>query len=189
MLIEGILIAAYALEAKTNYIYTRGEYKYLIDIMDVALSEARAAGLLGEKILDTDFSCEIYTHTGAGAYICGEETALLSSLEGMRGHPRMKPPFPAVSGLYAAPTVVNNGETLTAVPDIIKMGGEAYQKLGTEKSGGPKLWSVSGHVNRPGVYELPMGYDAMEKFIEDCGGIKDGKQLKAVIPGGSSVYI
>jgi NADH-quinone oxidoreductase subunit F len=190
MLIEGMLIAAYALGAKTNYIYTRGEYKYLIDIMDVALAEARAAGLLGDKILGTDFSCEIHTHTGAGAYICGEETALLSSLEGMRGHPRMKPPFPAISGLYASPTVVNNVETLTAVPDIIRMGGEAYQKLGTEKSGGTKLWSVSGHVNQPGVYELPMGYDDMEKFImEDCGGIAGGKQLKAVIPGGSSVYI
>src|SRR3989442_130196 len=190
MLIEGMLIAAYALGARTNYIYTRGEYKYLIDIMDIALDEARAAGLLGEKILGTDFACDIHTHTGAGAYICGEETALLSSLEGMRGHPRMKPPFPAVSGLYASPTVVNNVETLTAVPDIIKMGGEAYQKRGTEKSGGTKLWSVSGHVNRPGVYELPMGYDDMEKFImEDCGGSSNGKRLKAVIPGGSSVYI
>ena len=158
--------------------------------MDVALDEARAAGLLGERILGTEFCCEIFTHTGAGAYICGEETALLSSLEGQRGHPRMKPPFPAVSGLYASPTVVNNVETLTAVPDIIKMGGDAYQKLGTEKSGGTKLWSVSGHVNRPGVYELPMGYDDMEKFIfEDCQGISNGKNLKAVIPGGSSVYI
>ena len=138
MLIEGMLIAAYALGSKTTYIYTRGEYKYLIDIMDVAIEEARAAGLVGNNILGTNFSCEVYTHTGAGAYICGEETALLSSLEGLRGHPRMKPPFPAVSGLYAAPTVVNNVETLTAVPDIIKMGGEAYQKLGTEKSGGTK---------------------------------------------------
>src|ERR1044072_4533761 len=175
---------------QTNYIYTRGEYKYLIDIMDVALDEARAAGLVGNNILGSNFSCEIHTHTGAGAYICGEETALLSSLEGQRGHPRMKPPFPAVSGLYASPTVVNNVETRTGVPDIIKMGGEAYQKLGTEKSGGTKLWSVSGHVNQPGVYELPMGYDDMEKFIfEDCGGISNGKQLKAVIPGGSSVYI
>src|SRR5256712_9302615 len=141
MLIEGMLVAAYALGARTNYIYTRGEYKYLIDIMDIALAEARAVGLLGDKILGTDFSCEIHTHTGAGAYICGEETALLSSLEGMRGHPRMKPPFPAISGLYAAPTVVNNVETLTAVPDIIKMGGEAYQKLGSEKSCETKLWS------------------------------------------------
>src|SRR5882672_5788 len=150
LLIEGMLIAAYALNAKVNYIYTRGEYKYLIDIMDVALQEARAAGLLGNKILGTDFSCEIYTHTGAGAYICGEETALLSSLEGFRGHPRMKPPFPAISGLYASPTVVNNVETLTAVPQIIEMGGIAWRDLGTEKSGGTKLWSISGHVKKPG---------------------------------------
>ncbi|HEX8290390.1 MAG TPA: NADH-quinone oxidoreductase subunit NuoF [Pyrinomonadaceae bacterium] len=190
MLIEGMLIAAYALGARTNYIYTRGEYRYLIEIMDAALAEARAAGLLGEKILGTDFNCEIYTHTGAGAYICGEETALLNSLEGLRGHPRMKPPFPAVAGLYGCPTVVNNVETLTAVPDIIKMGGEAWQKLGTEKSGGTKVWSVSGHVNRPGVYELPMGYSHMERFIhEDCQGMLGGRKLKAVIPGGSSVYI
>jgi len=190
LLIEGMLIAAYALGAKTNYIYTRGEYRYLIEIMDRALDEARAAGLLGDGILGTDFNCEIYTHSGAGAYICGEETALLNSLEGLRGHPRMKPPFPAVAGLYGCPTVVNNVETLTSVPDIILMGGEAWQKLGTEKSGGTKLWSVSGHVNRPGVYELPMGYDDMEKFImEDCQGIPNGRQLKAVIPGGSSVYI
>jgi NADH-quinone oxidoreductase subunit F len=190
MLIEGMLIAAYALGARINYIYTRGEYRYLINIMDRALEEARAAGLLGERILGADFSCDIYTHTGAGAYICGEETALLNSLEGLRGHPRMKPPFPAVAGLYGCPTVVNNVETLTAVPDIIKMGGEAWQKLGTEKSGGTKVWSVSGHVNRPGVYELPMGYDDMEKFImEDCRGMLGGRRLKAVIPGGSSVYI
>ena len=190
MLIEGMLIAAYALGARANYIYTRGEYKYLIDIMDVALNEVRAAGLLGKNILGTDFSCDIYTHTGAGAYICGEETALLSSLEGNRGHPRMKPPFPAISGLYACPTVVNNVETLTAVPDIIKMGGEAYQKLGTEKSGGTKLWSVSGHVNQPGVYELPMGNDDMKKLLmEDGAGIREAKQLKALIPGGSSFSI
>jgi NADH-quinone oxidoreductase subunit F len=190
MLIEGMLIAAYALGSKACYIYTRGEYRYLIEIVDRAIEEARAAGLVGEKILGTDFACEVYTHTGAGAYICGEETALLNSLEGLRGHPRMKPPFPAVAGLYGCPTVVNNVETLTAVPDIIKMGGEAYQKLGTEKSGGTKLWSVSGHVKRPGVYELPMGYADMEKFImEDCQGIPNGRRLKAVIPGGSSVYI
>ncbi|HKS27963.1 MAG TPA: NADH-quinone oxidoreductase subunit NuoF [Pyrinomonadaceae bacterium] len=190
MLIEGMLIAAYALGSQACYIYTRGEYRYLIEIVDEAIREAREAGLVGEKILGTDFTCEVYTHTGAGAYICGEETALLNSLEGLRGHPRMKPPFPAVAGLYGSPTVVNNVETLTAVPDIIMMGGEAYQKLGTEKSGGTKLWSVSGHVNRPGVYELPMGYKDMEKFImEDCGGMIGGRQLKAVIPGGSSVYI
>jgi NADH-quinone oxidoreductase subunit F len=190
-LIEGMIIAAFALGAETGYIYTRGEYKYLIDIMDKALEEARAAGLLGENILGSGFSHDIHTHTGAGAYICGEETALLSSLEGFRGHPRMKPPFPAVEGLYACPTVVNNVETLTAVPQIIEMGGIAWRDLGTEKSGGTKLWSISGHVKKPGVYELPMGYDDMEKFIlEDCGGmLRDDKKLKAVIPGGSSVYI
>src|SRR6478735_4744869 len=189
-MIEGMIIATSAHGSSTGYIYTRGEYKYLIDIMDVALAEAREAGMLGKNIFGSDFSMDIHTHTGAGAYICGEETALLSSLEGYRGHPRMKPPFPAIEGLYASPTIVNNVETLTAVPDIIKMGGEAYQKLGTEKSGGTKVWSVSGHVNEPGVYELPMGYDDMEKFImEDCGGILGDKKLKAVIPGGSSVYI
>ncbi|MGH9917134.1 MAG: complex I 51 kDa subunit family protein, partial [Pyrinomonadaceae bacterium] len=189
LLIEGMLITCYALGSEIGYCYTRGEYKYLIDIFDRALDEAREAGLLGRNILGTNFSCEIHSHTGAGAYICGEETALLSSLEGLRGHPRMKPPFPAVSGLYSCPTVVNNVETLCAVPWIISNGGEAYQKLGTEKSGGTKLWSISGHVVYPGVYELPMGYD-MERFIfEDCGGIPNNKKLKAVIPGGSSVYI
>ena len=188
-LIEGMLIGAFALGVKTCYIYYRGEYRYLIDIMDKAIAEAQAANLVGENILGSDFTCNFYTHTGAGAYICGEETALLSSLEGYRGHPRMKPPFPAVEGVYASPTVVNNVETLTAVPQIIEMGGEAWHKLGTDKSGGTKLWSVSGHVVRPGVYELPMGYDDMEKFImEDCGGIRNGHQLKACIPGGSSVY-
>lgn len=190
-LIEGMIIAGWALGACTGYIYYRGEYRYLIEIMERALVEAYDAGILGRNILGSDFSMNIYTHTGAGAYICGEETALLSSLEGYRGHPRMKPPFPAVEGLYACPTVVNNVETLTAVPQIIEMGGIAWRDLGTEKSGGTKLWSVSGHVKRPGVYELPMGYSDMEKFImEDCGGmLREDKKLKAVIPGGSSVYI
>lgn len=191
LLIEGMLIAAKSLGSNTCYVYTRGEYNYLIDIMDVAIDEARKAGIIGKNVMGSDFSCEVYTHTGAGAYICGEETALLSSLEGYRGHPRMKPPFPAVEGLYASPTIVNNVETFTAVPYIITHGGEAYKKLGTEKSGGTKLWSVSGHVKKPGVYELPMGYADMEKFIMvDCGGmLRDDKKLKAVIPGGSSVYI
>jgi NADH-quinone oxidoreductase subunit F len=190
-LIEGMLIAAYALGSEACYVYYRGEYNYLIDIMDKAIDEAKAAGIVGKNILGSDFSCEFYTHTGAGAYICGEETSLLSSLEGFRGHPRMKPPFPAIEGLYASPTVVNNVETLTAVPQIIEMGGLAWRNLGTEKSGGTKLWSVSGHVKKPGVYELPMGYADMEKFIlEDCGGmLRSDKKLKAVIPGGSSVYI
>ena len=186
-----MVIAGHALGAATGYIYYRGEYNYLIDIMDAALAEARDAGLLGRNILGTGFDMDIFTHTGAGAYICGEETALLSSLEGFRGHPRMKPPFPALEGLYACPTVVNNVETLTAIPEIIELGAEAWRDLGTEKSGGTKLWSVSGHVKKPGVYELPMGYADMEKFImEDCGGmLRDDKKLKAVIPGGSSVYI
>lgn len=190
-LIEGMLIAAHALGAAASYIYFRGEYNYLIGVMDNAIAEARAAGFIGKNILGSELSHEIYTHTGAGAYICGEETALLSSLEGFRGHPRMKPPFPAVEGLYASPTVVNNVETFTSVPQIIEMGGTAWRDLGTEKSGGTKLWSISGHVKRPGVYELPMGYADMEKFIfEDCGGmVRDDKKLKAVIPGGSSVYI
>jgi len=190
-LIEGMLIAAFALGSQACYIYYRGEYNYLIDIMDKAIEEAKAANLVGKNILGSDFSCEVYTHTGAGAYICGEETALLSSLEGYRGHPRMKPPFPAIEGVYACPTVVNNVETLTSVPQIIEMGGTAWRDLGTEKSGGTKLWSVSGHVKKPGVYELPMGYADMEKFIlKDCGGmLRSDKKLKAVIPGGSSVYI
>ena len=190
-LIEGMLIAAYALGAAACYVYFRGEYRYLIDIMDQAIEEAREANIVGKNILGSDFSCEVFTQTGAGAYICGEETALLSSLEGFRGHPRMKPPFPAIEGLYACPTVVNNVETLTSVPQIIEMGGIAWRDLGTEKSGGTKLWSVSGHVKKPGVYELPMGYADMEKFImDDCGGmLHDGRKLKAVIPGGSSVYI
>ena len=190
-LIEGMLIAGHALGSRVGYIYYRGEYNYLIKIMDAALAEAREAGLLGKDILGSGFDMDIFTHTGAGAYICGEETALLSSLEGFRGHPRMKPPFPAVEGVYASPTVVINVETLTAVPQVIEMGGENWRNLGTEKSGGTKLWSVSGHVKTPGVYELPMGYSDMEKFImEDCGGmLLDDKKLKAVIPGGSSVYI
>ncbi len=189
--IEGMIIAGFALGASTGYIYFRGEYNYLIHIVDAALEESRAAGILGDNIFGTGFSMNIHTHTGAGAYICGEETALLSSLEGFRGHPRMKPPFPAVEGLYASPTVVNNVETFTSVPQIIEMGGTVWRDLGTEKSGGTKLWSISGHVKKPGVYELPMGYADMEKFImEDCGGmLRDDKKLKAVIPGGSSVYI
>lgn len=189
--IEGMIIAGHALGSTTGYIYFRGEYKYLIDIMDIALAEARDAGYLGKNILGSGFDHDIHTHTGAGAYICGEETALLTSLEGYRGHPRMKPPFPAVEGLYASPTVVNNVETFTSVPQIIEMGGIAWRDLGTEKSGGTKLWSISGHVKKPGVYELPMGYSDMEKFImEDCGGmLRSDKKLKAVIPGGSSVYI
>ena len=188
-LIEGCLIAAYALGAKTAYIYIRGEYGWIQDIMDVAIAEARARGYVGQNILGTDFSCDVWTHSGAGAYICGEETALLNSLEGKRGHPRIKPPFPAVEGLYRCPTVVNNVETLATVPWIVMHGGDAFRKMGTEKSGGTRLVSVCGHVNKPGVYEIPLGYPLKDLLEVECGGILNGRKLKAVIPGGSSVPI
>jgi len=189
LLIEGMVITAYALGALDNYIYIRGEYWYIKDILDRAITQAYERGFLGKNILGSGFDCNLYTHPGAGAYICGEETALLESLEGKRGHPRLKPPFPAVVGLYGGPTVVNNVETLAAVPWIIENGGEAYKALGTEKSGGTKLFTVSGHVERPGNYEVPMGYPLKKLIYEDCGGIRGGKKLKAVIPGGSSVPV
>ena len=188
-LIEGMAIAAHALGSHTGYIYTRGEYKYLMDIMDVAINEAREAGILGKNVLGSDLSFDIHTHSGAGAYICGEETALLSSLEGYRGHPRMKPPFPAVEGLYACPTVVNNVETLAAVKYIIRDGAEGYRKYGTEKSAGSKLFSLSGNVNKPGNYEVPLGYPLKDMINGLGGGIKNGRKLKAVIPGGSSAPV
>jgi NADH-quinone oxidoreductase subunit F len=188
-LIEGCLVAAYALGAKICYIYIRGEYGWIQDIMDVAIAEARAKGYVGDNILGTNFSCEVYTHPGGGAYICGEETALLNSLEGKRGHPRIKPPFPAVEGLYRCPTVVNNVETLATVPWIVNNGGDAFRKMGTEKSGGTRLVSVCGHVNKPGVYEIPLGYPMKDLLEVECGGIRNGHKLKAIIPGGSSVPI
>jgi NADH-quinone oxidoreductase subunit F len=188
-LIEGCLIAAYALGAKVCYIYIRGEYGWVQDIMDAALAEARARGYVGENILGTGFSCDVWTHSGAGAYICGEETALLNSLEGKRGHPRIKPPFPAVEGLYRCPTVVNNVETLATVPWIVQFGGDTFRQMGTEKSGGTRLVSVCGHVNKPGVYEIPLGYPLKDLLEKECGGIRNGNKLKAVIPGGSSVPI
>jgi NADH-quinone oxidoreductase subunit F len=188
-MIEGMIIAAYALSSHTSYIYVRGEYWRIQEILEQALKQAYARGYLGKNILGSGFDHEMYVHTGAGAYICGEETALLESLEGKRGHPRAKPPFPAVVGLYGGPTVVNNVETLAVVPWIILKGGEWYKSLGTEKSGGTKLYTVSGHVNRPGNYEVPMGYPLMSLINHECGGVRNGKQLKAVIPGGSSVPI
>jgi NADH-quinone oxidoreductase subunit F len=188
-LLEGMLIAAYALQSQTCYIYIRGEYWFIKDRLDEAIREATAQGYLGDDIMGTGFSCRVWTHPGAGAYICGEETALLNSLEGRRGHPRIKPPFPAIEGLYASPTVVNNVETFAAVPWIILNGGEAYQKLGTEKSGGTKLFSVCGHVRNQGVFEVPMGYPLRAMLEDECGGIREGHELKAVIPGGSSVPI
>ncbi len=191
LLIEGLILSSYALGVRTCYIYIRGEFKYLVGILETAIREAKKNNYLGEKILGTDFSLEIYVHPGAGAYICGEETALLESLEGKRGNPRIKPPFPAYKGLYDCPTVVNNVETLAAVAPVIGMGGETYSKLGFGKSTGTKLMSACGNINKPGVYEIEMGLP-VEDFIysdEYCGGIKNGKMLKAVIPGGSSVPI
>jgi NADH-quinone oxidoreductase subunit F len=185
-LIEGTVIAGRAIGSNQGYIYIRGEYRYLLDIMDIALAEAYAKGFLGKNILGTGFDFELCTHTGAGAYECGEESALMESLEGKRGYPRIKPPFPAVVGLYGCPTVINNAETLSTVPAIINGGGDWYAGLGTPKNGGTRLYSISGHVNKPGIYELPLGFPLRRMIYEVAGGMRNGKKLKAVIPGGSS---
>ncbi len=191
LLIEGLIVSSYALGSHRTYIYIRGEYAWIVDILEQAIEEARANNFLGNNILGTGFNCEIFVQRGAGAYICGEETALLESLEGKRGNPRIKPPFPAVKGLYDCPTVVNNVETLAAVVPIINFGGEEYAKIGVGKSTGTKLISACGNINKPGVYEIDMTI-SVEEFIysdEYCGGIANGKKLKACIPGGSSVPI
>ncbi len=185
-LIEGAVIAGKAIGSHQGYIYVRGEYRYILDILDVAIEEAYKAGYLGKNILGTGFDFELCTHTGAGAYECGEETALLDSLEGKRGYPRIKPPFPAVAGLYQCPTVVNNVETLSTVPLIIRKGGDWYASLGVPKNGGTRLYSISGHVNRPGIYELPLGFNLNRIINEVAGGVANGKKLKAVLPGGTS---
>ena len=187
--IEGMMIAAFALGSHWAAFYIRGEYAYPTRQIDRALEEAYAKGYLGKNIFGSSYDLEIVTHRGAGAYICGEETALIESLEGNKGQPRIKPPFPAVSGLYACPTVVNNTETLAALPYIIQNGAQAYRKFGTEKSPGTKLFSASGHINKPGVYEVPLGYPLLEFIEKECGGVRGGKKLKAVIPGGSSVPV
>ena len=190
-LIEGMITSSYALGAKQSYIYIRGEYFYVARILETAIAEAYAAGWLGKNILGTDYSLDLSVQVGGGAYICGEETALLESLEGKRGNPRIKPPFPAVAGLWGCPTVVNNVETIAAVVPIVNMGGEEYAKIGVGKSTGTKLISASGHINKPGVYEIELGI-TVEEFIyseEYCGGIRNGKKLKAVVAGGSSVPI
>lgn len=190
-LIEGMITSSYALGARKSYIYIRGEYFYVSRILQHAIDEAYAAGWLGENILGSGFSHDCYIQVGAGAYICGEETALLESLEGKRGNPRIKPPFPAVAGLWGCPTVVNNVETIAAVCPIITMGGEAYSKIGIGKSTGTKLISASGHINKPGVYEIELGLPVEEFIFSDayCGGIRNGRKLKAVVAGGSSVPI
>jgi NADH-quinone oxidoreductase subunit F len=185
-LIEGMVIAGKAIGSHQGYIYVRGEYRYILDIVDAAIEEAYKAGYLGKNILGTGFDFEVCTHTGAGAYECGEETALLDSLEGKRGYPRIKPPFPATAGLYQCPTVVNNVETLSTVPLIIRKGGDWYSALGVPKNGGTRLYSISGHVNNPGIYELPLGFNLNRMINEVAGGIANGRKLKAVIPGGSS---
>ena len=190
-LIEGMITSSFALGANTSYIYVRGEYFYIIKILEKAIADAYAAGWLGKNILGTGYDLDLYVQAGAGAYICGEETALLESLEGKRGNPRIKPPFPAIAGLYGCPTVVNNVETIAAVVPIVNNGGEWYAGIGIGKSSGTKLISASGHINKPGVYEIEMGI-TVEDFIysdEYCGGIKNGKKLKAVVAGGSSVPI
>src|SRR2546423_200449 len=177
-LIEGMITSSFALGANTSYIYIRGEYFYIARILEQAIDEAYANGWLGKNILGTDYSLDLYVHVGAGAYICGEETALLESLEGKRGNPRNKPPFPAVAGLYGCPTVVNNVETIVAVVPIVNDGGEEYAKIGIGKSTGTKLISASGHINKPGVYEIELGLP-VEEFIyseEYCGGIKGGRK-------------
>jgi NADH-quinone oxidoreductase subunit F len=185
-LLEGMLIAGRAVDAHTGYIYIRGEYRYLIGIMDRAIAECYQRGYLGKNILESGFDFDAYAHTGAGSYECGEESALLESLEGKRGIPRIRPPFPALAGLYQCPTVLNNVESYCSVPAIIQDGGAAFAALGTARNGGTRLFCISGHVNKPGVYELPMGFNLLRMIYEVAGGVRDGKKLKAVIPGGSS---
>jgi NADH-quinone oxidoreductase subunit F len=185
-LIEGMIIAGRAIGSQQGYVYIRGEYRYVLDIVERAIAEAYERGYLGKDILGSGFNFELAAHTGAGAYECGEESALMESLEGKRGYPRIKPPFPAVVGLYGCPTVINNVETLSTVQAVIRQGGDWYAALGTPKNGGTRLYSISGHINKPGIYELPLGFN-LKRLIEDvAGGMKDGKKLKAVIPGGSS---
>ncbi|MBD3288567.1 NADH-quinone oxidoreductase subunit NuoF [candidate division KSB1 bacterium] len=189
MLIEGIILSSYAINAKHAYIYIRGEYGYALRQTQQAVDEAYKAGYLGEKLPGTGYQCDITVHKGAGAYVVGDETGLMNSIEGKKGQTRNKPPFPAVEGLYGCPTIINNVETLASVPYIVENGGEVYGKIGTEKSTGTKLLSVSGHVRKPGVYEVIMGDSFMDFLKNQCGGILDGKKLKAVIPGGSSTPV
>jgi len=189
MMIEGMAIASYALNCHLSYIYIRGEYEFVASTVQKALDEAYEAKILGPSVLGKDYALDIFLHMGQGAYICGEETSLIESLEGHRGYPRIKPPFPATHGFLASPTVVNNVETLAALPWIIQHGAAAYAAIGTEKSKGTKLFSVSGHVNKPGVYEVDMGYPLLDFINNEAAGIPNGRKLKAVIPGGSSVPV
>ncbi len=191
LLVEGMIVSSFALGCRTSYIYIRGEYMFILRILEKAIAEAYAKGYLGQNILGTGYSLDLHVHPGAGAYICGEETALIESLEGKRGNPRIKPPFPAIAGLYNCPTIVNNVESIAAVVPIVNNGGEDYAKIGIGKSTGTKLISASGNINKPGVYEIELGV-SVEEFIysdEYCGGIANGLDIKACVPGGSSVPI
>ncbi len=189
LLIEGIMIAAFAVGIHKAYVYIRGEYEQPFLNLKCAVEEAYQNGFLGKNILGTQFDLDVVIHRGAGAYICGEETGLLESLEGKKGYPRLKPPFPAIVGLFGCPTVINNVETLSYLPFIIQNGGEWFAALGTEKNGGMRLFSVSGHVERPGVYELPLGIPLRKIIFEYAGGVCGGRKLKAVVPGGLSAAI
>jgi NADH-quinone oxidoreductase subunit F len=188
-IVEGTIIAAYAIRSNTSFIYIRGEMFYGAQVLQRALDEAAAAGYLGKNVLGSGYDIDLILHRGAGAYICGEETGLLSSLEGGKGWPKIKPPFPATHGLFGCPTVVNNVETLAALPWIIAEGAARYAAIGTEKSKGTKLFCVSGHVKKPGVYEVDMGYPFKKFLEEDCGGMANGRKLKGVIPGGASMPV
>lgn len=188
-MIEGMIIAAFAINSPKSYVYIRGEYAKAQKIVKAAIDEAYAAGLLGENILGSGFTHHMDIYSGAGAYICGEETAMISSLEGKKGQPKLKPPFPAVAGYLGKPTIVNNVETFSAVQIIMRDGVEAYRKYGTEKSAGTKLFSISGDVMKPGVYEVPLGYPLKDLIEQECGGLRPGRKLKAVIPGGSSAPV
>ncbi len=189
LLIEGILITCYAIQSHKAYVYIRGEYVQPARILQQAVDEAYSKGVLGKNIFGTGFDLEILIHLGAGAYICGEETALLESLEGKKGFPRLKPPFPAIVGLFQCPTIINNVETLACLPTIVEKGGKFFSDLGCEKNGGTHLYSVSGHVGRPGIYELPMGTSLKDLIFRYAGGIREGRLLKAVVPGGMSAAV
>ena len=189
LLVEGCAISCYAIGAKIAYIYIRGEFLHVQRVLEGAIAEAYAAGYLGRNVLGSGFDCDVFLHRGAGAYEAGEETALIESLEGKRAQPRIKPPFPAAEGLYGCPTAVNNVETLCNIPPIVSNGADWFTALGPEKNGGPKLFCVSGHVAKPGVFEASMHTTVRELIYDYAGGIADGRALKAVIPGGSSVPI
>jgi NADH-quinone oxidoreductase subunit F len=184
--LEGVALAAFAIEANEAYVYLRGEFWQIAEVLDRQIADLEAAELLGDNLFGTDYSLRIYTHLGAGAYICGEETALLESMEGKLGQPRLRPPFPPTFGLYGKPTVVNNVETLANVPLIVSKGADWYSSIGTEKSTGPKIFSLSGRVNKPGNYELPLGTTFRELIFEHGGGIPDGRQVKAIMAAGAS---